>query len=229
MGALREKKIVVTLVSSTILGALLVGNWIFNGAIGWIWLSQPLFEQPTPEILGTEEVGQSFTADCQNLYRVDLLFATFQRQNTAKVAFHLQTDGWGNQDLVTINVNASHLDDKTYYAFRFPPLKDSAGKRFLFYVESPQAKPGNAIGIWYQPADVYEEGTAYINGSAIEGDLAFRVYCKRGVLETLETILERMAQKKTLFWGNKWFYVVVFSLYLILFGALVYAISQLPR
>jgi len=60
----------------------------------------------------------------------------------------------------------------------FTPLPNSGGKSYYIHIESPGAKPGNAITVYANENDQYPDGSAYRNGQIVSGDLAFTAYSR---------------------------------------------------
>jgi len=128
------------------------------------------------ELLDGESYGQSFVSTRDNLYRIDLGTATYARTNTAPVSLRLLTESVERTEIVSVTVPGPEVQNERPTSFIFPPQPDSAGKRYYFYIESPGATPGNAITLYANSNDQYKEGTAFRNGQAVTGDLAFTAY-----------------------------------------------------
>ena len=137
---------------------------------------QSRFSQPVGEIYGSRTVGQTFVAHENGLSRVDVLLATYARKNTHPVIFHLKESPGAADDIATIIFSAARVKDNAFHQFKFAPIPDSKGKSYFFALESPQSVPGDAITIWHEPEDIYDEGAMYVNGQPTNGDLAFRAY-----------------------------------------------------
>ena len=195
--------------------------------------SQPLFSEMV-EFHGRLKVGQSFVASRPGLRRVALLLARKGRTNCSPVVFHLREGAKVTADLATVTINASHLEDVTtmvrrpyvYQSFSFSPIPDSAGKTFYFWVESPQSLADDPLLVRYQAGDVYPEGTMSTDGSAIDGDLAFRAYYTKESFGNAALLLERLVEHRPFPWGKKAFYVAIFVVYLVLFAGLVQLICS---
>jgi hypothetical protein len=195
--------------------------------------NQPLFSEMV-EFHGRLKVGQSFVASRPGLCRVALLLARKGRTNRSPVILHLREGAEATADLATVTIKASHLEDVTtmirrpyvYQSFSFSPIPDSAGKTFYFWVESPQSPADDPLLVRYQAGNVYPEGAMSIDGSAIDGDLAFRAYYTKGFLANGAMLLERLVEHRPFPWGNKAFYVAIFIVYLVLFTGLVWIVSS---
>ena len=196
--------------------------------------SQPLFNEMV-EFHGPLKAGQSFVASRPGLCRVALLLAREGRTNRSPVVFHLREGAKATADLATVTINASHLKDVTtmvrrpyvYQSFSFSLIPDSAGKTFYFWIESPQSPAGDPLLARSQAGDVYPEGVMSIDGSAIDGDLAFRAYYTKGFFGNVALLLERLVEHRPFPWGSKTFYVAIFIVYLVLFAGLVQKVLTL--
>jgi hypothetical protein len=190
--------------------------------------SQPLFNGMV-EFHGPLKVGQSFVASRAGLCRAALLLARKGRTNHSPVVFHLQEGAETMADLATVTINASRLEDVTtmirrpyvYQSFSFSPIPDSAGKTFYFWVESPQSPTDDPLLVRYQVGDVYPESAMSIDGSVVDGDLAFKAYYTEGFLSNTALLLERLVEHRPFPWNSKAFYVAIFIVYLMLFAGLV--------
>ncbi|MGI8589123.1 MAG: hypothetical protein ACR2M0_15775 [Chloroflexia bacterium] len=125
------------------------------------------------EILGGEMPGQTFTAGADNLAGVEVLGATYGRHPAGTLVFHLKTDPAAT-DLVTKRLDTALLPDNSYWRVTFPPIRSAKGRRFYFYFESPDARPGGAVTLWYNGGAAYAGGTRLEAGAAASGDLVFR-------------------------------------------------------
>jgi hypothetical protein len=195
--------------------------------------SQPLFSEMV-EFHGSLKVGQSFVASQPGLCRVALLLARKGQTNRSPVIFHLR-EAEATADLATVSIKASHLENVTtmvrrpyvYQSFSFPPIPDSAGKTFYFWVESPQTSANDPLLVRYHAGDVYPKGAMSIDSSAVDGDLAFRAYYAKGFLGNTALLLERLVAHRPLPWDSKAFYVAVFVAHLMLFAGLVQSLLRL--
>lgn len=142
------------------------------------------------ELIGGDALGQSFISTRDNLYRIDLGTATFARANSAPVIFHLQSGPLASADIVSATLPGPEIQNERPTVIEFTPLTDSMDKTYYFYIESPEAEPGNAITVYANGYDQYAGGSAYRNGRAVAGDLVFTAYSREtfsfsGVLHEL--------------------------------------------
>jgi len=133
---------------------------------------------PVGEIIGKVEVGQTFYCFQNNLTRIDVMLATYNRKNHQDVIFHLKESPSDSQDIYTEKFNAAEITDNSYRSFEFPPILDSKGKTYYFCFESPRSKKGDAITIWSCSTNCYPKGALYLNRKEEAGDLRFKTFCK---------------------------------------------------
>lgn len=130
------------------------------------------------ELVGGEAFGQSFVSARDNLYRIDLSTATYARTSSAAVIFHLQSSPEAGTDIISITLPGPEIQNERPTSIEFPPLPDSGGQSYYFYIESPEGAPGDAITVYANGYDQFPDGTAYRNGQAVAGDLAFTAYSR---------------------------------------------------
>ncbi len=195
--------------------ALLMIILLALSGIGLPLTAQTTFDQEIG-LHSSLKVGQSFVAEADSLYRLDLLLAR-RGPNSQPVVLHLQAAPAPASDEVTVEINASLLEDLSspirrphvYRPFTFSPLSGSAGKKFLFYVESPLSTAENPVLVEYQSQDAYPEGEGYTNSAALSGDLAFKAYyAGAGPVPTAALLLTRLTEQRPFPLSENAFYVI---------------------
>ncbi|VVB88195.1 Uncharacterised protein [uncultured archaeon] len=130
------------------------------------------------EIISGEQVIQTFTPLKPGTYRMDIMLATFARENHGKVIFHLKQNLTGD-DFYNKTENISMIKNNDWYPLYFPPFDESKiDKRIYLVIEAPESKTGDAITIYSSKDDKYKFGELYINGQPTGKDLTFRTYWK---------------------------------------------------
>jgi 2-polyprenyl-3-methyl-5-hydroxy-6-metoxy-1,4-benzoquinol methylase len=119
------------------------------------------------EILPGILLEQSFTCAHDGLNAVHVRFGTYSRANSGPLVFQLFAEG-PQDPLARVEVDMSELRDNFFHAFRFPPIKKSAGNRFRFTLEAPQASLDNAVTVWAADANELDVQLK-ANGSPVEG------------------------------------------------------------
>jgi len=190
-------------------------------------MGQPIADTPAGEICGSITFGQVFTAPYDGLYRIDVLMATYARENTHDVIFHLRSRPQGESDLVKMTINAREIEDNQFRPFIFDPIRDSAGKSYYFFFDSPDSEPGDAITVWGTIKNLYREGRPFRNHRAGGGDLVFLAYYQPSTLDKVDILLDRLAANKPLFWGDRRFYLLLALLYMALLSLFVVQITKI--
>ena len=186
-------------------------------SVDMIYTEQPIASSMVGELLTPVSIGQTFVAEYDGLCRVELYLSTYGRHNTGPVVFHLRYP-ISSTDLLTITIDASEVSGNAYQVFEFSPLRDSRGQSFYFFLEAPQATPGNAIAIWGTTEDIYPNGEAIIQGIAQPKirDLTFRLGYQSSLAEKINFLINRLAVNKPSLWGDRKFYVCLGLAYLVL-------------
>ncbi|MBN1977928.1 MAG: hypothetical protein JW918_11040 [Anaerolineae bacterium] len=159
------------------------------------------------ELTADRRFGQTFRASFSGLYRVDVVMATYRRQNEGPITFHL-AEGIKGPELVTITVEAAHIRDNASQRFVFAPIVDSADREFYFYLEAPEASPGNAITVWQTDFDSYPSGCAYVDDQPTDGDLRFVAYYRSSPSEVWTALTERVRTWHPYLWQARWLVLI---------------------
>jgi hypothetical protein len=194
---------------------------------GWCFFNHvaegnPIAVGSPGELDGNTQFGQTFVASYADLYRIDVMMSTYGRHNTHDVVFHLKEDLTFQADLVSMTFSASQVRDKTWQSFTFPPISDSAGRSFYFFLESPTSEPGNAVTVMGKEGDPYLSGQGFINHHPASADMAFRIYHRMTMGQKVNMVLESLAANKPSIWGKGIFYLTLAVLYILLLGTLLY-------
>jgi hypothetical protein len=190
---------------------------------------QKINNKPIGELVAGRRFGQTFQASFSGLYQIDVLLATYNRQNNGPVIFHL-TEGVGGTELVTIEIEASQIQDNAPRRFAFEPIPDSADREFYFYLEAPNAKRGNAITIWETDYDSYPAGRAYADDEPTVGDLRFVAYYRSNPRETWHNLSERIRTWHPILWQIRWLVLATIVAFIMGIGILLgESIAAWPR
>jgi len=124
----------------------------------WVYRTESvdLYPSHVGEIRSGMEVGQIVLVERNGLAGVRLVFSTFSsRPNTVDVIVHVRESLDATDDLRTVRVNASELEDGAWRTFSFAPIPDSAGKTYYIAVTSPEGRAGNAVTVRFQERDIH--------------------------------------------------------------------------
>ena len=168
------------------------------------------------EIYGGKRVGQTFTAQHDHLMAIEVLVGTYNRKNAGELIFHMKGQAGDVIDLHHSRVDMINIKDNRYFRFKVPEIKNSKGRKYFFYLEAPNAQPGNAITIWCNDKeDKYREGAKIINGEEIEGDLVFKTIYAVGLGGKIGLFLGEITRNKPSPLNKKLFYVVLIILFIL--------------
>lgn len=196
--------------------ALLFGYRAAFKSVAWVapednWLA----------ITGSAAVGQTIVAPFDGLNRVDVYLRPGERANTTGVTLHVRNGPDATGDLRTVTVTADAITEAGWYAFQFPPIADSGGKRYYLLFASPASNAGTAPDIAGTRQNRYRDGVLYLNGAPATSGLAFQLYSQPDLFQWLAGLGRLLAQDKPGLGGAPAFYAVLFAGFVLLLGAAV--------
>lgn len=100
----------------------------------------------TKEMYHGEKITGKFTANSNYLGIVGVRFWTFYRLNDDYLIFRIRQENqpdWYYQN----NYKADQFQPNQYFTFGFPPIDQSAGRTFVYEIESTLGRPGMAVGL----------------------------------------------------------------------------------
>jgi hypothetical protein len=186
----------------------------------------PLGDSHLAEVAGDTRVGQQFTAPFPGLYRIEVTLDRGAVRTMHPVTFHLVADPADGEELWAASFNTSDVQDGTPQGFEFPPLRDSQGQSYYFYLQSTDSIPGDAVAVGYS-ADAFVDGaSAYLDGQPVAGNLQFFTYYTLRTRDKVDLLLTRMAEGRPYFLGTKGFYVGLAIAYVLVLGLFLWQIAQ---
>ncbi len=121
--------------------------------------------------------GQAFIAAHNGLTKIEVLVATYGATlPSGDVFFHLNGYPDEQNQIATADIPASTIKDNSYVALQFPPIDNSAGKSYYFYLETRDIPPRYALTVWHSTTDIYAGGRFFIDRQPQNQDLYFRVF-----------------------------------------------------
>ena len=144
--------------------------WIYNV------MGLHYFPEHVGELSGNLTVGQIVPVEAEAWSAIEIGMATFSsRNNTQDVVLHVGESIGATEDLRVVRVSAREIEDSSYHRFEFEPIKDSAGKTFYVWLESPTSQAGDAVTVLFANHDLVP-GEMVKNSQVLEGrDLAYRL------------------------------------------------------
>ncbi len=147
--------------------------------------------QPSPDFYGAIDIGETFVAEGKNIGRIDILFGTHGYSVSYPIRFELYETSPARALVAESGIAAAALRNNLFSTFRFPTVRGTRGKPYLFRLLAPEATAANAMAIWMNPGDIYPAGMMLYNGVLGPGDLIFRVYSRRTVLAEFGRIVRK--------------------------------------
>ncbi|MDQ8733037.1 hypothetical protein [Paenibacillus sp. LHD-38] len=136
------------------------------------------------EIFKNSIVNQTFVSEQNNINGISIKLATFTRVNKGHIIIGLEDSNSG-RTIYESKVNTESISDNDYYKIRFPPIKNSNGKKYNIYIKSLDGIPNNAITLYTSKNDVYSKGSFYINGVMKNVDATFQVVYNKSIFNYL--------------------------------------------
>lgn len=166
-------------------------------------------------------IAQTFVAQHNNLSMIKIM-DTFNpkyslgREVKDDLVFHLKiydkNDPFGGKDLATLVVNGSNVGNHSILQFKFDAVKDSANKKFIFYIENIGEQgldsgvvASEYITVGFAGKSSYEEGELIYRlpdsrFGDVTGDLTFMsfysVYPHEFVIGTVKDFTAKFLQDK---------------------------------
>jgi len=122
-----------------------------------------------------ETVGQTFVSAGPNLSSIDVVVATYGKKLASGfVKLHLRANPGTSHDIASATVQATKITDNMFVSLNFPPIPDSKGRSFYFFMEAEQFASNDAVTTWISKSDIYRDGQFYRNGRPTAYDMLIR-------------------------------------------------------
>lgn len=193
--------------------------------------------RPAP-IAGAGQVGQAFVAPLPGLYRVQIGLQAGDTAGpapgtaqAAPLTFHLLAgDPPGAAEIWTAACSLVNLAGQPACNVEFPPLPDSRGRRYFFYLAagagSDDPAQAQAWTVGYGPAAVLTNAGAYLDDRPLPGNLQFTTYYQLNTPQKIDLLLTRLAAGRPGLLGVKAFYAILVTVYALTLGVVVAWLSQ---
>jgi len=140
------------------------------------------------ELQPGKEVAQTFQCSQPNLAAIAVKAALYGRANACSLEMSLYSEDAASP-LQRVRQSVLENTDDGWIVFRFSPLPDSAGADYRFVVSSPDARPGNACGLYYCRETLYREGSLRANGRTGKGALVFQTFVERAESDEIRRLI----------------------------------------
>ena len=173
-------------------------------------------------------IEQTFTASQPQLTRIDFwidsyrpwdspslecrLFEFDSRQPVAALSYHELRAHL--KEVRAKRLNGWLLSPHMFNAFKFEPLPDSQGKRYLFSISSPNLRRGGSSILLASSRKRLDHELFFVDGARKDNDLAFRALYARPSIELIQHTAARLALQKPAPLSSSAFYYLMFGSYL---------------
>jgi hypothetical protein len=155
--------------------------FVFFGVI-----SQAVFNQDKINdwlaISSKQEVGQTFVADEDNLFKIRIFSRNPQLANKDEVIFTLKKNEEIAREVV---LNGQNVGWDYPLNIEFTPILSSKDTTYYFSLKSPTEDETKTITLGYDRGNQYPRGTAMVNNKPIGGDLYFVTFYKSSAIKLL--------------------------------------------
>ena len=157
--------------------------------------------QPAGDLSGGATIGQTFIARAPRLSAIQIRWIVaddFSFTPNSRVTFHLRQRREDTADLATVSLPLAQIQHNQFSRFDFPPLADSRGKPYYFFLDASQAEiTRGGLSVWSSDDDALPDGEMYYAGSAADRDLAFRAFSSPDLFFALDAIGKTLARAWT--------------------------------
>lgn len=192
-------------------------------------------ESPTIEqrLFGERLIGQSFVAPRDGLNRIDVMFMMYERRPAPPVSLRLlelpddsENPAEGVEVFRAIS-EAGSIENQVWRRFELPPIDDSAQKRYLIALESPEAAFEEAVTVGGIERNVYTPGTAFFGSTPVPADITFRTCYEMSAGEKFGILAEQLTRHRSGIFGEINSYVATVIAYLFLAGVFFWRLMRL--
>ncbi len=141
-------------------------------------VAQRVADRRLPELEQGRTIAQSFVCPSSNMSRIDVKMSNFGRVSSCHVLFSVREAEGSQEEIATYRLFAPHIIDEAWTFIPVPPQVESAGRRYVLTLESPDGVPGQGVTAMASDETVYKEGQLSIDGEPAAGSLCFQVYCR---------------------------------------------------
>jgi hypothetical protein len=103
-------------------------------------------QHPVGGIFGENDINQIFVSNVDNLAEIQILFATWGRNNSGSLFVKIsEVEG---EEFFSQTLDMAGMVNNSFVTFKFPPRTDSKNKRYSINLSSPESTPDNNVTCW---------------------------------------------------------------------------------
>ncbi len=141
-------------------------------------LAQRNDERRLPGLERGRVIAQSFVCPSDNMSRVDVRMSNPGPSSLSHVLFRLREEDKRQQEIASYRLLAPHVLDDAWTFIPVPLQENSAGRRYLLTLESPDGEPGQALTALAGNETACQDWQLSVDGEPTAGTLCFQVYCR---------------------------------------------------
>lgn len=183
-----------------------------------------IFQTKTDDVVllglnGGQKIGQTFTANHNNIYHIKLLVNNPNLSYKLPILFSIKSSPSDVNNIIQLKFSGDNIGTDYWLPLKFTPIPNSKNK--TYYMElSAFPSSSSAIEVRRSKNNTYDFGSAYLDGRKTNGDLGFKVYYKVGIKQfvgdSLSDFMKRIG-------ADKEFFVVYMVIIVVLILTLLYA------
>jgi hypothetical protein len=186
----------------------------------------PAGDKLSVPVTGDTRVGQTFVAPMPGLYRIEVTLERDAPSNSRPITLHLRGDLSADEDLWASTMSTAEVQKGTAFSLEFPVLRDSKGKTYYFFLDSPGSDAKDAVAVRYSPTTFLAGATAYVNAQPVAGDLQFHTYYSLRTRDRLDLLLTHLAEGRPYMLGTKGCYVGLGLVYALVLCAFLFQVAR---
>ncbi|OGL49519.1 MAG: hypothetical protein A2161_08755 [Candidatus Schekmanbacteria bacterium RBG_13_48_7] len=121
-------------------------------------------------------VGQSFRSLYNNLASIQVMFVPGKNKANQTFRLELVEKDYPEKIIRWVNVPGNEINSYRFSTFSFPPVKNSKGKSYIFYISKTEENGDEPYTILRSSYNSYPDGERYISSSTFNDDLRFICY-----------------------------------------------------
>ena len=160
----------------SLLANLTLATLLVSGCSGFVDAAQPNISAELWEPLdASHTVGQTFVARHAGLDGIAVLLRPDGILTGGVVTLHVRAGPESAEDIAAVPVPAAQITRAESYRFSFPPIPDSDGARYYFFLEAEELV-GGALKVAHAPEAAYLDGAAYRNHTPLDRQSIFQLH-----------------------------------------------------
>ena len=136
------------------------------------------------------KIKQSFVVECDRLSEINVWVKSSPSiHDSTTTSLQLIPEN-GSSTIVT-SMDSKVLSPDSWMSFIFLPVEGIKGSHLLLELESSDGKNSHNLELGYTATNEYSQGSLWVNGKELDGDLVFEYGCEQGLLHFSKLVQEK--------------------------------------